>query len=197
MGWFKDFSKQSAVGIVVALATGSGGIAAIIWLWKYIVIFGNWIWRGLSYPVVLPVWFILIASAVLLLFIPAVIAIQIRSERSAAKDLSKNVLNSILNYTEDHLFGIDLNWRWDQDYFERTYEIGSLVKRCSSCHAVLDENHFHLPKIRCLTHGCDWKFNYSPNMNSLNDIDRAIRREIDRRAQLIQRGEPIHKVGDQ
>lgn len=193
MGWLKDVSKDSAVGVIVAIVTGGSGLAVIVWLWKYLIILGDLLWRGLSYPVAIPIWCILVASVMLLIFIPTVVKIMKRSDETTANDHPKNTLNKILNYTEDNLFGMDLTWRWDQDYFDKTYRLGSLIKRCPNCHAILEEKHYSYPKIRCITQGCNWHFADQNNLRHLHEIDTAIAREIDRRAHLIQLGKSIDK----
>ena len=60
MAWWKDISKDSISGLVVALVTGSGGIAAIVWLWRYIKQIFYWLVSILVHPVTIPVWAIAI-----------------------------------------------------------------------------------------------------------------------------------------
>lgn len=72
MGWWKDLTKDSVSGVVVALVTGGGGLAAIVWLWSYIKSCFLWLINVLFYPVTMPVWAVITVSIILLITLPTV-----------------------------------------------------------------------------------------------------------------------------
>lgn len=193
MGWLKDVGKDSVVGVIVALATGSGGIALVVWLWKNIANFSKWIWAGLTYSITLPIWLSLIISLILLLLIPIVVIILEKHKNVDTTKDNSDPINDVLSYKQDTLFGMNLSWEWVKDYFDGKYYFKSIVKRCPNCHAVLEQNSYSYPEIYCITEGCNWKFNERNGPVHLHQIDNGIAKEIERRAHLIQIGKPLNK----
>ena len=184
MTWWKDLSKESISGVIVALVTGGGGIAVIVWLWNYITQFFHWLINILTIPVTLPLWMLAVSSTLLLVFLPT-IGFVIR-HRVASKGTGQ--IDSFFEYKKDTIFEMLVSWEWYKGYGDRGYSLNNLQMRCPKCGGLLSEhssieyyNYTPYPIIKCEFKGCNWKI--APDMERLNygDMRTKLAQEIDRR----------------
>lgn len=182
MGWWKDLTKDSVSGVVVALVTGGGGLAAIVWLWSYIKSCFLWLINVLVYPVTMPVWAMITVSIILLIALPT-IGYVIR-RKLASGNLEQE--DSFLNYTNDTIFGMLVSWRWVRG-MGGNYSLDSLNMRCPICFGMLSEHEINLyglspyPLIKCTAHGCNWKIARDFERVSYREMHVKMDQEIDRR----------------
>ena len=184
MGWWKDLSKNSISGLIVALVTGSGGLAAVVWLWRYIKQIYHWLVSILAYPVTIPVWGIAILSVILLALVPVIKHIM---RRNIEKEASEQT-GSFLDYTNDTIFGMSVSWRWVKLLGSKDYSLNSVELRCPKCFGVLSEysnmqqyNRYMYPIIKCGFHGCDWVIGHEFERVSHREMGHMVMQEIDRR----------------
>lgn len=184
MEWWKDLSKESISGVIVALVTGGGGVAVIVWLWTYIKQLFHWLINVLVHPITMPLWAIIIVS-ILLLIIKPILGYAIRKRNVSA---SSEQTDSFLDYTNDTIFEIRTSWRWVKGRGVHSYSFDSLVMRCPVCSGMLDANPnvdlYNLnpyPLIRCKFHGCEWKIAHAFERISYGEMRVKLTQEIDRR----------------
>lgn len=184
MGWWKDLSKDSISGVIVTLVTGGGGIAAIVWLWRYIKQIFHWLVSILVHPVTLPVWAIAILSVLLLTTVPVIAHIMRRKSHSETSSQT----GTFLDYTNDTIFGMNVSWRWIRLYGNRNYTLNSIEIRCPECSGILSEysntdqyNRYMYPLIKCGFRDCGWHIAHEFEQISYRDMDRKLTQEIDRR----------------
>lgn len=184
MAWWKDLSKDSISGLVVALVTGSGGIAAIVWLWRYIKQIFHWLVSILVHPVTIPVWAIAILSVILLTLVPVIKYVIRRKSESAASSQT----GTFLDYTNDIIFGMNVSWSWIKPYGNKNYTLSSIEVRCPECSGILSEysdsdqyNRYMYPLIKCGFHDCGWHIAREFERISYRDMDYKLTQEIDRR----------------
>lgn len=183
MGWWKDLSKNSISGVIVALVTGGGGLAVLVWLWRYVRQFFHWLMNILLFPVTMPLWAMVGLSICLLVFLPTV-AFFIRRKAAMA---SNGRMKSFIDYTTDTIFGMLVSWRWVRRLGSSNYSLDSLTIRCPVCSGMLSEHANDLyslnpyPLIKCQFHGCNWKISREFERVSYGEIRIRIEKEIDRR----------------
>lgn len=184
MAWWKDLSKDSISGLVVALVTGSGGIAAIVWLWSYIKQIFHWLVSILVHPVTIPIWAIAILSVILLTLVPVITHIIRRKSESETSSQT----DTFLDYTNDTIFGMNVSWRWIRLYGNKDYTLNSIEVRCPKCSGILSEysnteqyNRYIYPLIKCGFHDCGWRIAHEFERISYRDMDYKLTQEIDRR----------------
>lgn len=184
MGWWKDLSKDSISGVIVAFVTGSGGIAAVVWLWSYIKQFFIWFIDILLHSVSLPIWAIVILSVILLILVPTA-KYLIRQKRKSENSANKG---TFLDYTNDTIFGMMVSWRWIKMLGKKDYSLNSIEMRCPKCYGALSEysnsdqyNRYMYPLIKCGFHGCDWTISHEFERVSYREMGYKLMQEIDRR----------------
>lgn len=183
MGWWKDLSKNSISGVIVALITGGGGVAAIVWLWNYIKDLFKSLINILIYPVVLPLWVMLVLSITLLVLLPTLGFLMRRKADSKAAGKMKN----FFDYTTDTIFGMLVSWRWVRRLGDQNYSLDALTMRCPACSGVLAVRANDLynlnpyPFIKCQCHGCNWKIAREFERVTYGEMRTQLKHEIDRR----------------
>ncbi|WP_346826099.1 hypothetical protein [Serratia inhibens] len=184
MGWWKDLSKNSISGLIVALVTGSGGLAVVVWLWRYIKQIYHWLVSIMAHPVTIPVWGITILSAILLALVPVITHIMSRNNEKEASAQT----GTFLDYTNDTIFGMNVSWRWIKPYGNKNYTLNSIEVRCPECSGILSEysdsdqyNRYVYPLIKCGFHDCGWHIAREFERISYRDMDYKLTQEIDRR----------------
>nr|WP_139212168.1 hypothetical protein [Pluralibacter gergoviae] len=183
MGWWKDLSKDSLSGIVVALVTGGGGLA-IVWLWKYVKKILSWLVDIIVYPVTIPIWLLIISSVILLTLVPVIKYVIRRKSESATSSQT----GTFLDYTNDTIFGMNVSWSWIKPYGNKNYTLSSIEVRCPECSGILSEysdsnqyNRYMYPLIKCGFHDCGWHIAREFERISYRDMDYKLTQEIDRR----------------
>lgn len=191
MTWWKDLSKDSISGVIVALITGGGGIAVVVWLWNYVKQLFQWLMAILTFSVTMPLGAILILSMLLLVILPTV-GFVMRRRISSKASVQKG---SFLDYTSDTIFEIIVSWEWIRGLGDRGYSLNNLHMRCPKCGGLLSQhssvdfdNYVPFPIIRCNFKDCGWKISSDMERLSYGEMQTRLAEEIDRRCYQKFRG---------
>lgn len=140
---WKDPVWSSVIAGVILLGLGQHFFG----LWVYVSKGVEWVWSVIVAEVAVPLWLLVIGIPVLVFLIPVVTKLTPDKEPNFTK------------YTNDHILGIDWNWKWiPPNKFRAEYKFDELIARCPDCKSVLNINDYDGRLVYCINDSCKWSW---------------------------------------